>query len=517
MALQAKGQAILSNVLAASEFWGRCPGRQQFDTQLGRGLQLIDEDPKLTRQGGHMSFALAMDFAVLPPEINSGRMYTGPGSGSMVAAAAAWDALAAELRSTATSYSSVISGLAAGWQGPSSAAMAAAAAPYAAWMSATAAQAEQAATQARAAAVAYQSAFAATVPPPVIAANRSQLASLVATNLFGQNTPAIAATEVQYADMWAQDAAAMYGYAGSSAAATQLTPFTEPPQTANPVGAAGQAAAVAHAVGTSSGTNAHSALSQLMSAVPQTLESAAAPAAADPPSPIMTVAGAAASTGGIALGPGQAAPIVTVISGLAIHAQNLGAILDAASVSSPGLGALAAGLGSGGPALGSAGFTSAGSAVSAGMGSAGVVGALSVPPSWAAATPMVRLAAAALYGTNAAAAPAVTVESAGAAFGQLALASLAGSALGGTVPRAISATAIGGGRPTSGKDSQMPDKLKRVLAELPQKPESVQHWHTDKAHLDSLLDQLSKKPGIHAVHLSAGDKPKPTPPKPRWG
>ena len=38
-----------------------------------------------------------MDFAVLPPEINSGRMYAGAGSGPLVAAAAAWEALAAEL------------------------------------------------------------------------------------------------------------------------------------------------------------------------------------------------------------------------------------------------------------------------------------------------------------------------------------------------------------------------------------------------------------------------------------
>ena len=59
-----------------------------------------------------------------------------------------------------------------------------------------------------------------TVPPPVIAANRSLLAALVATNFFGQNTPAIAATEIQYAEMWAQDAVAMYGYAASSASAT---------------------------------------------------------------------------------------------------------------------------------------------------------------------------------------------------------------------------------------------------------------------------------------------------------
>ena len=177
---------------------------------------------------------------------------------------------------------------------------------------------------------------------------------------------------------------------------------------------------------------------------------------------------------------------------------------------------MAAGLGSGMPAPGSAGFGAAGSAVSAGMGSAGVVGALSVPPSWAAATP-IRLAATVLHGTNAAAAPAITMQSAGSVFGQLALASLAGSVLGATVPRAISPAAIRGGRPTSDKDSQTSDKLKRILADLSQKPESVQHWHTDKAHLENLLDQLSKKPGIHAVHLSAGDKPQATPPKAQWG
>ena len=390
-----------------------------------------------------------MDFAVLPPEINSGRMYAGPGSGSMLAAAAAWDGLAAQLHSTAASYSSVISGLTAGWQGPSSAAMAAAAAPYAAWISGTAAQAEQAAAQARAAATAYQTAFAAAVPPPVIAANRSQLAWLVATNLFGQNTPAIAATEAQYADMWAQDAAAMYGYAGSSAVATQLAPFTDPPQTTNPAGAAGQAAAVTHAVGTSAGTNTKSALTQLMSAVPQALQSAAAPGNGAPPSSITTIAGAVESIGGIVSGPGQASVVVTILNSLGQYAQYLSGILDgSAGASSQGLGALAAGLGSGMPAPASAGFGAAGAAVSVGMGSAGVVGKLSVPPSWAAATPMVRLAAAVLHGANAAAAPAVTVASAGSAFGELALASLAGSALGGTVPRAISATAIRQGRPT---------------------------------------------------------------------
>src|SRR3984885_7919298 len=125
-----------------------------------------------------------MDFGMLPPEVNSARMYTGPGAGPMLAAAAAWDGLAAELHFTAASYSSAISGLAAGWQGPSSATMAAAAAPYVGWMSTTATQAEQTAAQARAAAAAYEAAFVATVPPPVIAANRSLLMTLIATNVL---------------------------------------------------------------------------------------------------------------------------------------------------------------------------------------------------------------------------------------------------------------------------------------------------------------------------------------------
>jgi PPE-repeat protein len=220
-----------------------------------------------------------MDFGALPPEINSGLMYSGPGSGSMLAAATAWDGLAAELQSATSSYGSVLAGLTSDtWQGPSSASMAAASAPYLAWMGATAGQAEQAAAQARMAAGAYHVAFAMTVPPPVIAANRIQLMSLIATNFFGQNTPAIAATEAQYVEMWAQDATAMYGYAGNSAAASVFTSFAAPPQTTNPAGLASQSGAVAQATGTAAGTSQES-LSQLVAMLPTALQSLASPAA----------------------------------------------------------------------------------------------------------------------------------------------------------------------------------------------------------------------------------------------
>ena len=107
---------------------------------------------------------------------------------------------------------------------------------YAAWLTATGEQVKVAARQAGAAAAAYEAAFAATVPPAVIAENRALLASLVATNVFGQNTAAIASTETQYGEMWAQDATTMYAYASGSAAATRLASFSQPPQTTDPSG-----------------------------------------------------------------------------------------------------------------------------------------------------------------------------------------------------------------------------------------------------------------------------------------
>ncbi len=205
----------------------------------------------------------------------------------MLAAAAGWDGLASELSTTASSYGSTISELTTSpWLGPASMSMAAAAAPYVAWLSITAMQAEQAATQAKVAALAYETAFAMTVPPPVIAANRAQLMLLIATNFLGQNAPAIAATEAHYTEMWAQDAAAMYGYAGSSASASKVTPFSPPPRTTNSAGLAGQAAAVGHAAGTSPGTPSAaptSTPSHVASALPNTLAQPTSPTSAVTP------------------------------------------------------------------------------------------------------------------------------------------------------------------------------------------------------------------------------------------
>ncbi|MEE3065292.1 MAG: PPE family protein [Actinomycetota bacterium] len=197
-----------------------------------------------------------LNFGALPPEVNSAKMYAGPGAGSMLAAAAAWNATAAELRSAADSYDAVISSLVSeGWLGPASAKMAASVQPYVAWLQTTAAAAERAGAQANAAAAAYEAAFAATVPPQVVAANRILQSNLLASNIFGQNTSAIAATEAQYGEMWAQDASAMIGYTSASRAASEMMPLRPPQSDTAAIGAALQADAVDNAVAAPAATS----------------------------------------------------------------------------------------------------------------------------------------------------------------------------------------------------------------------------------------------------------------------
>jgi PPE-repeat protein len=365
------------------------------------------------------------DFGAFPPEVNSAKMYAGPGSTSLLSAAAAWNGLASELRSQAANYSSIVSNLTGeGWRGQASTAMAAAAAPYTAWMNTTAAQAEQTANQAMSAASAYESAFGMTVPPPVIAANRTQLASLVATNLLGQNGTAIAATEAQYGQMWAQDAAAMYGYAAQSATATKVPSFTTAPQTTAPGALAGQAAATTQATGTST----QASLSQLTSAVPTTLQGLASPATSTSSStsglsglesllsggssgnsqldsfwstwgPNANLWNTLTSTG--TFNPAQIAQTVTSSSFLGPSAlagsQGLGAVapLD-----------MAAGLGSGTHGIsGLTGLGATGSSMSASLGQSTSIGQLSVPPSWSAVAPSAPSPIASALGSSPLAAP----------------------------------------------------------------------------------------------------------------
>jgi PPE-repeat protein len=318
-----------------------------------------------------MNWDVMSDFSLLPPEINSARMYAGAGAAPLFMAASAWDGVAADLRASASSFDSVISALAGGsWSGLASEAMAAAAAPYVSWLARTAAQAEAAGTQARAAGTAFEAAQTATVHPAAVAANRVSLVSLIATNFLGQNTPAIAATEFDYMEMWAQDVAAMVGYhAGATSVASTLTPFSAPP-----ADLAGLAAQSTPATGVVSGIPAVlMALQSVASAVPVNSLTSLAQLAASPVStlmsPLMSLAqGANAGTAGLA--------------NAAATGADVGKFVDSTA---PALKPLSGGGGG------------LGSAMSAGLGNARLVGAMSVPPTWQGSMPA-RMVSSAMSG-----------------------------------------------------------------------------------------------------------------------
>jgi PPE-repeat protein len=368
---------------------------------------------------------MVLDYSLLPPEVNSGRMYAGPGAGSLLAASAAWDSLAAELHSAAAQYSSVISGLtAARWTGPSATAMAAAAQTYVTWLHNTAALAEQTAGQAKAAASAHAAALAAHVPPPAIAANRSLLAALIAHNYFGQYTAAIGETERQYAQMWAQDAAAMHGYSRSSAAASGLTPFSQPAQNTNPTGQAAQSVSVAQATGNSAGSSLPSWLQQIIGN-----------------GDLVNADGLLNQTAGYgaqAFGNGTAswADMANALSNanngvglLTWVAENPSGLFETLNPAFVGPAALSFG-GGGLRAAGAAGAAAA-------AGQALKIGALSVPPTWAMPASAITPASFTLPVTTAPAAPAVVGGFPGGAFGETMLGTLAGRGLGGATARAV--------------------------------------------------------------------------------
>jgi PPE-repeat protein len=169
-----------------------------------------------------------MHFTTLAPEINSGRMHSGPGSESMTSAAAAWDRLATRLNDMAAAYASTTSKLARQLRGPAAEEMSQATAAQIDWLKTAAAAAETSAAQARAAASAYESALAAMVPPAAIDAIRALRISLASTNPLGQAGPAIADAEAEYEQMWAQNADALNGYVRASADASKMTPFCSP-------------------------------------------------------------------------------------------------------------------------------------------------------------------------------------------------------------------------------------------------------------------------------------------------
>lgn len=370
-----------------------------------------------------------VEYGILPPEINSGRAYAGPQSGPLTAAAGAWQALAANLASNAAALNSAIMALlGGGWQGPSSAMMAAGGAENVRWLFQAATQAQETALAAEQAALAIEAAHAGVVPPPVIEANRNLLQALIASNIIGQNFGAIAACVAAYDEMWSQDASTMYGFSADAAGITgMLVPFIPPTPTVNPGGFASQAAAVAQAGGTAAGQAGQNAATagqstasmgggeassimsmapQFMSTVPQALQGLA--------SPLMGGGNPLQSLGAFQ---GLLSPFMSMMNPAMGGIGGTGALTSAASALGPA-GGLGGGFGGGGMG-----------ALSAGLGGARSLGGLSVPATWAASAQSGGVGAAPISATGAvssAAAPSAASGGVGGAGGAAPMAAMQG-------------------------------------------------------------------------------------------
>lgn len=154
---------------------------------------------------------------------------TGPGPGSLLAAGAAWRALAVQYADAATQLAGILATVQGGaWDGPTAQQYVAAHGPFLDWLTSMSAVAEAIAERHDTVVAAYSAAVAAMPTLAELAANHAVHTSLLATNFLGLNTIPIALNEADYGRMWLQAAATMRVYEGISTVSLESSPTASP-------------------------------------------------------------------------------------------------------------------------------------------------------------------------------------------------------------------------------------------------------------------------------------------------
>lgn len=168
---------------------------------------------------------------MIPAEYISNIIYEGPGADSLFFASGQLRELAYSVETTAESLEDELDELDENWKGSSSDLMADAVERYLDWLTKHSRQILETAYVIDFLAYVYEETRHKVVPPATIANNREEVHRLIASNVAGVNTPAIAGLDAQYQQYRAQNIAVMNDYQSTARFILAYLPrWQEPPQ-----------------------------------------------------------------------------------------------------------------------------------------------------------------------------------------------------------------------------------------------------------------------------------------------